>query len=199
MAWRNIRPFPFHYAYGRHLLVHLGLEEWQRRRVWVDKFQDDHTRLATHPIWQLAPISQEIRNFALGRDGDATPKRRFVAWELMDDRHAEPFGLVYEFWRPERDYRDLVFARDLDAHVESPHGKMSWGLHVVAMTRDHVGAACLEKQGMSWIVDTIEGRHPDTQEPVSISIRGHGPVPDEDMAALEGLGGGRGLYGSGAA
>lgn len=169
MPYRRIPPFPANYAFGRHLRP---AEGWPTRRMWINRFADDHTRLRTHPVWQLATrLTPEFR--AMAED----PTMRFEAWDMADARDAPPIALYYAFGRPEPE--TMLVARDPDV--------MKRGVdHVVMLMGDAVFLHGRETQAFSWTVDLLERRDPMTFRPLPPEPQG--AIPDEDDAVLSSLG-----------
>lgn len=148
-------------------------EGWPRRRVWVERFEDDHRRLAVHPVWQLARTSEAFRLWA------EDPQHRFQAFDMADERNGIPFALVYQFGPDDYAYDGMIIARNPECHLRE-------GEHVVAMTRDHCDGAGQCEYALSWIVDMLAGRDPETMG--RLPPEPQGAIPDEDDAALGALG-----------
>lgn len=169
MPYRRIRPFASNYAFGRDVIPADG---WPERRMWINRFEDDHTRLRTHPVWQLATrLAPEFR--AMAED----PAMRFVGWDMVHDRDQSPFALYYAFGRPEPE--TMLVARSPDV--------MKRGVdHVVMLMGADVFLHGRETQAFSWTVDLLEGRDPWTAR--RLAPEPQGEIPAEDEAALTGLG-----------
>jgi hypothetical protein len=104
MAWRNIRPYPSKYAFGRALIP---AEGWPTRRVWISRFNNDHLRLKAHPVWQLSSrLDPNFRAYA------ENAEHNFVAWDMADAPGEQPFAFYYAFGRPAPDR--MLVARDPD-------------------------------------------------------------------------------------
>jgi hypothetical protein len=140
--------------------------------MWIERFEDDHVRLRTHPVWMLAErLSPEFRTLA------EDPAQRFEAWEMSHAKGEPAFALYYHIRGPEPE--TMLIARDPDL-------KKRMVDHVVGIMGDRVFLTGLEKQAFSWTIDILEGRDPRTFR--RLAPEPQGAIPDEDEAALGSLG-----------
>lgn len=169
MPYRQIRPFPSNYSFGKRLKPADG---WPERRMWVARFEDDHLRLKAHPVWMLAArLTPEFR--ALAED----PSRRFEAWEMSHAKGEPAFALYYGFRGPDPETMPIAWDPDITKRMVD---------HVVMLMGADVFLHGRETQAFSWTVDLLEGRDPWTAR--RLAPEPQGEIPAEDEAALTGLG-----------
>ncbi|NEU12597.1 hypothetical protein G3T14_10655 [Methylobacterium sp. BTF04] len=183
MPWRTIRPYPSHFTDCRRAPREAA---WPTRRIWFTSLQAADIvegeqmrfgiwhRLRTTRLWQTAPLSTELRDWA------ADPRSRFEAWEMAENRQDPAFALVYRFWADLAHYQHMPVTTDGVA--------MEYDTHTIGIMANRVFTVRREFHAFSAAVDYLEGRDPETQRSLSV-LPVKDPV-DDDVAAddLAGLG-----------
>lgn len=97
MAWiRRPHILPLAADYGYRPAPPDG---WPRPTYWTRRWAGDLLRLTTHPVWQVSPLSRQLREHLEGQQG-----QRLVTREVADERDGTPFAIIviipYPLHRP---------------------------------------------------------------------------------------------------
>lgn len=175
---RLIRTYAHHSAHRRR-----PIEELPTRTMWVDPIPDGIAALAGHPVFQLAPLSDEIRAQMLHPDrqrrickqarltADGPPEILIWHPSYWHDRG------VYELARTDADLFDVFRPQDFDNRFRRGH-------HWIGMTLDRVwtaGGGDRDLQVLGSYIHLVE--HLDfggNRRPAVLT----GEIPEDDEGAL---------------
>lgn len=67
-----------------------GEQPWEKYEFWTTRFDDDMVRLRASPIWQAAPLADQMRDLMMKTE-------KFICWEVRRTKDGPQVGLI---WNP---------------------------------------------------------------------------------------------------